>query len=125
MTRWFLGALCAGAAASFGMSGCMGQPYCGENAQNGVYAIGDPVNFKEAPQRSRADAWWWILRATWCASSTRTKNPSWSFASSQGLVVKAVATGRARWRSKEGFTMSNKTDWYVRPVFFVTDCSNT
>ena len=51
MTRWFLGALCAGAAASVGMSGCMEQPYCGENAQNGVYAIGDPVNFKEAPAK--------------------------------------------------------------------------
>jgi hypothetical protein len=31
------------------MSGCMEQPSCGAEAQNGVYAIGDPVNFNETP----------------------------------------------------------------------------
>jgi hypothetical protein len=51
MTRWFLGAFCAGAAVSIAMSGCMELPSCGAEAQNGVYAIGDPVNFNEAPAK--------------------------------------------------------------------------
>jgi hypothetical protein len=49
MTRLFLAAFCAGAVASVGMSGCMEQPHCAGDAQNGVHAIGQPVNFREVP----------------------------------------------------------------------------